>query len=85
MRSSIQLPDAGRRGGMSEDIFGQDITNQIDVAAGRRRQLRALLLSAADAARRSRVRELTDRVGRPVGRAVQDVRERVWMLLSAAG
>ncbi|HEX8944106.1 MAG TPA: hypothetical protein VF785_13295 [Gemmatimonadaceae bacterium] len=70
---------------MSEDIFGQDITNQIDVAAGRRRQLRALLLSAADAARRSRVRELTDRVGRPVGRAVQDVRERVWMLLSAAG
>jgi hypothetical protein len=70
---------------MSEDIFGQDITNQIDVAAGRRRQLRALLLSAADAARRSRVRQLTDRVGRPVGRAVQDVRERVWMLLSAAG
>ena len=70
---------------MSEDILGQDISNQIDAAAGRRRQLRALLLSAADAARRSRVRELTDRVGRPVGRAVQDVRERVWMLLSAAG
>jgi len=71
--------------GMSENILGPDISNQIDSAAGRRRQLRALLLSAADAARRSRVRELTDRVGRPVGRAVQDVRERVWMLLSAAG
>jgi hypothetical protein len=70
---------------MSENTFGQDIANQIDSAAGRRRQLRALLLSAADTARRSRVRELTDRVGRPVGRAVQDVRERVWMLLSAAG
>jgi hypothetical protein len=70
---------------MSENILGPDISNQIDSAAGRRRQLRALLLSAADAARRSRVRELTDRVGRPVGRAVQDVRERVWMLLSAAG
>ena len=70
---------------MSEDILGQGISSQIDAAAGRRRQLRALLLSAADAARRSRVRELTDRVGRPVGRAVQDVRERVWMLLSAAG
>lgn len=69
---------------MSEDIFGQDIANQIDVAAGRRRQLRALLLSAADAARRSRMRELTDRVGRPVGQAVHDVRERVWTLLSAA-
>ena len=70
---------------MSEDIFGQDISNPIDVAAGRRRQLRALLLAAADAARRSRVRELTDRVGRPVGQVVHDVRERVWMLLSAAG
>jgi hypothetical protein len=70
---------------MSENTFGQDIANQIDSAAGRRRQLRALLLSAADTARRSRVRELTDRVGRPVGRAVQDLRERVWMLLSAAG
>jgi hypothetical protein len=75
----------GGEHGMSENTFGQDIANQIDSAAGRRRQLRALLLSAADTARRSRVRELTDRVGRPVGRAVQDVRERVWMLLSAAG
>ena len=70
---------------MSEDIFGQDISNQIDVAAGRRRQLRALLLSAADTARRGRMRELTDCVGRPVGQAVHDVRERVLMLLSAAG
>jgi hypothetical protein len=70
---------------MSEDTFGHDISNQIDSAAGRRRQLRALLLSAADTARRSRVREFTDRVGRPMGRAVHDVRERVLMLLSAAG
>jgi len=70
---------------MSEQVFGQEIVDQIDAADGRRRQLRALLLSAADAARRSRVRELTDRVGRPVGQAVHNVRERVWMLLSAAG
>ena len=70
---------------MSEQVFGQEIVDQIDAADGRRRQLRALLLSAADAARRSRVRELTDRVGRPVGHAVHNVRERVWMLLSAAG
>jgi hypothetical protein len=70
---------------MSEDTFGHDISNQIDSAAGRRRQLRALLLSAADTARRSRVREFTVRVGRPMGRAVHDVRERVLMLLSAAG
>jgi hypothetical protein len=75
----------GYEAGMSEGTFGQDIANHIDSAAGRRRQLRALLLSAADAARRSRVGELTDRVGRPMGRAVQDVRQRVWMLLSAAG
>jgi hypothetical protein len=75
----------GGESGMSEDTFGNDISNQIDSAAGRRRQLRALLLSAADTARRSRVREFTDRVGRPVGRAVHDVRERVLMLLSAAG
>lgn len=70
---------------MSEDTFGQDISNAIDAAAGRRRQLRALLLSAADAARRGRAREFTDGIGRPVGRAINDVRERVLMLLSAAG
>lgn len=75
----------GGESGMSEDTFGHDISNQIDSAAGRRRQLRALLLSAADTARRSRVREFTDRVGRPMGLAVHDVRERVLMLLSAAG
>jgi hypothetical protein len=31
------------------------------------------------------VGEFTDRVGRPMGRTVHDVRQRVWMLLSAAG
>jgi hypothetical protein len=50
---------------------------------GRRRQLRALLLSAADAARQSRrIPELAGRMARPVGQAVRD---RVSMLISAAG
>lgn len=50
---------------------------------GRRRQLRDLLLTAADTARQARrVRTIAARVGRPVGRAVRD---RVSMLLSAAG
>ena len=50
---------------------------------GRRRQLRALLLSAADAARQTRrLRGVAARVTRPVGRAVRD---RVSLLLSAAG
>jgi len=52
-------------------------------ADGRRRQLRALILSAADAARQTRrVQAVAARMTRPVGRAIRD---RVSMLLSAAG
>ena len=40
---------------------------------GRRRELRALLLAAANAARqRRRVHLLADRIGRPMGRAIRD-------------
>jgi hypothetical protein len=50
---------------------------------GRRRELRALLLAGANAARQGRrVQLLAERIGRPVGRAIRD---RVSMLLSAAG
>ncbi len=50
---------------------------------GRRRQLRTLLLNAADTARRTRrVRQIAARVGRP---ATDAVRDRISMLLSAAG
>ena len=49
----------------------------------RRRQLRALLLSAADTARQTRrIPEMAGRMARPMGRAVRD---RVAMLVSAAG
>ena len=52
-------------------------------ADGRRRQLRTLILTAADTARQTRrVRQVAARVARPMGRAVRD---RVSMLLSAAG
>jgi hypothetical protein len=70
---------------MSDTRFAQDISYRSDESAGRRQQLRALLLSAADAARRSRMQLITSRVGGPMSRAVRDVRERVSMLLSAAG
>lgn len=50
---------------------------------GRRRQLRTLLLNAADTARRTRrVRQIAARVGRP---ATDAIRDRISMLLSAAG
>lgn len=50
---------------------------------GRRRQLRALLLSAADTARQVRRLALDGQAAvRPMGRAVRD---RIAMLLSAAG
>lgn len=56
---------------------------QGDGGDGRRRQLRALLVSAADAARQSRrIPEIAGRMARPVGRAVRD---RISMLISAAG
>jgi hypothetical protein len=52
-------------------------------AEGRRRQLRTLLLNAADAARQTRrIPEIAGRIAQPVGRAVRD---RVSMLISAAG
>lgn len=57
--------------------------NSGDGSDGRRRQLVALLLSAADAARQSRqIPELAGRITRPVGQAVRD---RVSTLISAAG
>jgi hypothetical protein len=71
---------------MSDTKFVQDISDHNDGTAGRRQQLRALLLSAADAARQSRqMQVISNRVGRPMSRVVRDVRERVSMLLSAAG
>jgi len=67
---------------MSDQHIVRDISNRVG-PDGRRRQLRALLLTAADAARQGRrLHALADRAGRQVGRAV---RERVSMLLSAAG
>ena len=56
--------------------------NQGEGNDGRRRQLRALLLSAADAACESRrIPEIAGRIARPVGQAVRD---RISMLISAA-
>jgi hypothetical protein len=68
---------------MSDQTFVRPIEHRTDGMDGRRRQLRTLLLTAADAARQTRrVRQLTTSIGRPVARAVRD---RVSMLLSAAG
>ena len=67
---------------MSEANSARDVSNQIHGADGRRRQLRDLLLSAADAARQGRqVRHMAARTSTRMGRAVRD---RVSMLLSAA-
>ncbi|HXT15015.1 MAG TPA: hypothetical protein VN706_05260 [Gemmatimonadaceae bacterium] len=56
--------------------------DRVEGQDGRRRQLRALILSAADTARETRrIRQVAARVARPVGRAV---RERVSMLVNAA-
>ena len=67
---------------MSEHTFDQTNTERTEDTESRRRELRHLLLTAADAARRTRVRQIAARVTRPVGRAVRD---RVSTLLSAAG
>lgn len=65
----------------SHSVHGN--TNRSEGADGRRRKLRALLLSAADAARQGRrTPDSAGRVARPMGRAVRD---RISMLLSAAG
>lgn len=67
---------------MSDGNPVADISGGADRTDGRRRQLRDLLLSAADAARQGRrVHQMASRVGTRMGRAVRD---RVSMLLSAA-
>jgi hypothetical protein len=67
---------------MSDNHAMRGITNRGEGADGRRRQLRALLLSAADAARQGRrLTEVAGQIAQPVGRAV---RERISMLISAA-
>jgi hypothetical protein len=66
---------------MSDTTIEHSIAERIAGTDGRRRQLRILLLSAADTARQTRrIRMIGARV-RPIGRAVRD---RVSMLLSAA-
>jgi hypothetical protein len=67
---------------MSDGNSVGDISGRTDGTDGRRRQLRDLLLSAADAARQGRrVHQMASRVSTRMGRAVRD---RVSMLLSAA-
>ena len=67
---------------MSESHGVRGNTNRSEGADGRRRQLRALILSAADAARQGRrIPEIAGRLARPVGHAIRD---RISTLLSAA-
>jgi len=67
---------------MSEGSSAGNMSGRTDGADGRRRQLRDLLLSAADAARQGRrVHQMASRASSRMGRAVRD---RVSMLLSAA-
>jgi hypothetical protein len=69
------------RQGMTEITSATVVSNRIS-ADSRRRQLRDLLLSAADAARQGRqVHRMAARATNRMGRAVRD---RVSMLLSAA-
>lgn len=66
---------------MRDQSGGHDSSNRDEGADGRRRALRALLLTAANAARQGRrIPEIAGRI-QPVGRAI---RERVSMLISAA-
>jgi len=65
---------------MSEHTEERGLTNRVQGADLRRRQLRALLLSAADTARQSR-RAITAALVRPDQEAVRD---RISKLLSAA-
>jgi hypothetical protein len=68
---------------MSDENFDRNNEHRTEGTDGRRRQLRNLILHAADTARQTRrVRQIAAHVTRPVGRAVRD---RVSMLLSAAG
>jgi hypothetical protein len=67
---------------MRDQTGGHGNSNRGEGADGRRRELRALLLSAADAARQGRrTPEIVGRI-QPDGR---EVRDRVSMLISAAG
>jgi hypothetical protein len=71
-----------QRQGMTETTSATIVSNQFSAADGRRRQLRDLLLSAADAARQGRqVHRMASRATNRMGRAVRD---RVSSLLSAA-
>jgi hypothetical protein len=70
-----------QRQSMTEATSATMISNRLSVADGRRRQLRDLLLSAADAARQGRQMRMAARATNRMGRAVRD---RVSMLLSAA-
>jgi len=66
---------------MPNQVFVTDIENRTGASDGRRRQLRALLLAAADAARQGRrVQQIASCV-RPIGQAVRD---RVATLLTSA-
>jgi hypothetical protein len=68
---------------MSDQMLTDQSSHLTQGADWRRRQLRALLLTAADAARQGRrIPEMAARMTRPVGRAVRD---RISMLVSAAG
>lgn len=69
-----------QRRGMSNN-FDAHIENRTGGADGRRRQLRALLLAAANAARQGRQVQQFASCVRPIGQAVRD---RVATLLSAA-
>jgi hypothetical protein len=68
---------------MSEQSLADQGSHLTEGTDRRRHQLRALLLTAADTARQSRrIPEMAARMTRPVGRAVRD---RISMLVSAAG
>ncbi len=67
---------------MSEHTLYRNNTERTEDTESRRRELRHLLLTAADTARQTRVRQIAARVARPAGRAIRD---RVSTLLSAAG
>jgi hypothetical protein len=67
---------------MTNPNFAPDSLECHDSTDGRRQELRALLVSAADAARQGRrISALAGRLSNPIGRAIRD---RIAMLLAAA-
>ncbi len=67
---------------MTNPNFAPDSLELRESIDGRRRQLRALLISAADTARQGRrLTSLASRMSNPIGRAVRD---RVAKLLASA-